>query len=109
ASQALVNPANHLVFRQERPPPARHLADGTTNALHRTRRRTHPKVGPPPSRRVALADGVTQKQERIAGHATDARLPFLDRQLELLHHAPHDVHRLVGGVTTTDHEVVSVV
>src|SRR5713101_4331133 len=109
ASQTLVEAADYLFFGQEQPPPARHLADGATDALHRSLLRSHPKIGPSPPKRVARADGVTQKLKRLAGHATDACLPFVDRQLEPLHHVTHGGHRLFSGVPTADHEVISVV
>src|SRR5271167_79598 len=108
-SQTLVEGANHVLLRQVRTLSARHLADGATNALHRFLRRSHPKIGALSPKRVALTDGVTQKHKRLAGHATDACLPFVDRQLEPLHHAPHDVHRRCGGATTADYEVVSII
>ena len=73
------------------------------------RRRARPDVGPSRPRRVAPADRVAQKVERLLGDATQPRLGLVDRQLQPRHHRPHRGHRLVGGATTADHEVVRVV
>src|SRR5260370_7472015 len=75
SSQPLVDGAHDVLDRQVQPPPTCHLTDGATNALHRCLPRSHSKIGPPPSKRVARADGVTHKLKRLAPPPMDPSLP----------------------------------
>src|SRR5262249_24697485 len=101
--------SHSLLDLRPEPPPVGHVADRVPEARDLLRRRVRADVGTPRPRRVTRADRVAQKVERLLGYAAQPGLGFVDRQLQLGHHAPHRGHRLRGGAPTADHEVVGVV
>ena len=109
AGQLAVDGSHLLLYVHEHPPVAGQLADLPAEPLDLLLRRESTYVGPPRLGRVTAAECVTQEVERLVWHATELRLGFIHRQLQLGHHVPHHAHGLIGRATTADHEVVGVV
>jgi RHS repeat-associated protein len=67
------------------------------------------EISPPRLGAVTASESVPQKVKRLVRHTTQPRFRLVDRQFQLLHHVPHDRHRLCGGAAAADHEVIGIV
>ncbi len=56
-----------------------------------------------------LMQMFVQEVERVLGQFRESRFRLVHRQLQSLHELPHRLHRLFGGATAADHEVVRIV
>src|SRR5512135_3430514 len=104
ALQFPVESRDLLLLVEPGPSAVGQFADLATESLDHFRGRARPDVGLARLRRVAPADRIAQKVERLLGYPTQPRLGLVDRQLQLGHHAPHRGHRLIGRAPTADHE-----
>src|ERR1035437_1635466 len=88
--------------------PSSHLAEFLTEGAYPLSRRPRPNEGSAALRRIASSQGVAQKVKALLGHPADARLLFVDRQLELAHHGLHLLPGLCRLSATKDDEVARV-
>src|SRR3954453_1858681 len=86
ALQFPVEPRDLLPLVEPGPSAAGQLADLATDSLDPFRRRTRPDGGLARLRRVAPADRVAQKVERLLGNPAQPRLGLVDRQSQPGHH-----------------------
>ena len=102
--QDAVEPTYYFLVVQQFPSTTRHLADLFTDAQDFLLRRSGTEIRSARSRRVVAAEGLAQEVKRVRRHVANMGFRLVNRQLQLLHHVPHGVHRLVGGAAAADHE-----
>src|SRR5216684_6926585 len=88
--------------------PLGHVAEFLTDGVDSLSRRSCPNKGSTALGRIASSQCVSQEIETLLGHSADARLLFVDRQLELAHDGLHLLSRLHRLMAAEDDEVVRI-